>query len=220
MKIRNFILLLISCVLLSSCFVKSLHPFYTQKTLHFDDRFIGEWEDQKKGVWKVESFSEVMIRENGGFSKLEGLDKLLYEKYKKGYYVSYKTKNKESIFLVMPFKLKKQLLLDFTPFMFEPDLSSLVRNHLVSAHSLAKFDILDNNQISIKWLDEDRLKTLFKEKKIKIKHQKTGIDESEILLTAKPEELQKFIRKYMASKDENKWESDTKFILTKSNAKP
>lgn len=53
MKIRNTILVIAGILLLSSCVVKSLNPFYTKKSISFDKRFIGKWTDSKKGVWTV-----------------------------------------------------------------------------------------------------------------------------------------------------------------------
>jgi hypothetical protein len=84
--------------------------------------------------------------------------------------------------------------------------------HLIKTHSLAKLDMDSNNSISIKWLDEDKLKFLLNNDKIKIKHEKVGFDET-ILLKASSEELVKFIQKYMNSEDEEKWKTDTQFDL-------
>jgi len=55
MKTRNFLLAL-SLLILSSCIVKSLHPFYTKKSIFFEKRLIGNWQDTKKGSWKVIQF--------------------------------------------------------------------------------------------------------------------------------------------------------------------
>jgi hypothetical protein len=90
--------------------------------------------------------------------------------------------------------------------------NSLFKMHLIKTHSLAKLDMVSNNSISIKWLDEDKLKFLLNNDKIKIKHEKVGFDET-ILLTASSEELVKFIQKYMNSEDEEKWKTDTQFDL-------
>jgi len=222
MKIKNLFLLAISCLLLSSCFVKSLHPFYTSKTIAFDTRFIGEWEDEKKGIWTVIPFKEKFLEEEKTpLEEMSQESQIIYEKYKEGYYVNYKKNGKESDYLVIPFQLKNQLFLDFTPlFVDSNDLSSLTQNHLIPTHSLVKFDVLKNNSISMKWLDESRLTELFKNNKIKIKHEKTGIADDGILLTASSEELQKFIKKYMSSNDDEKWSTDTNFTLTKADVKP
>jgi len=45
-----------------------------------------------------------------------------------------------------------------------------------------------------------------------------GFEEESILLTASPDELQKFIKKYMASSDTNKWKTDVKLSLKRTNS--
>lgn len=222
MKIKKLFLVAISCVLLSSCFVKSLHPFYTSKTIEYENRFIGEWEDENKGLWTILPFKEKFLEEEKTpFAEMSTESQIIYEKYKDGYYVNYKKGGKESDYLVMPFRLKDQLFLDFTPlFVDSSDLSSLTENHLIPTHSLVKADLHKDGSVSMKWLDESKLTSLFENNKIKIKHEKTGVADDGVLLTATSEELQKFIKKYMASKDEDKWSTDTDFTLTKADVKP
>lgn len=237
MKIKNLLLLVTCSVFLSSCFVKSLHPFYTKSTISFNKNLIGSWKDKDKGEWTIKSFKEEMFKEQTANKNINGVDvkttiKMeepkpssddfkFYQKFKESYYVSYKKKEKESVFIAMPFVLKNQLFLDFTPlFVDSEDLSSLTENHLVPTHSLVKLDILKNGEVSMKWLDESKLENLFKENRIKIKHEKTGVAGDDILLTATTEELQKFIKKFMASKDEDKWSTDTNFILKKADVQP
>ena len=232
MKIKNLLLLVFSCVLLSSCFVKSLHPFYTKDTISFNKKLVGSWKDKGQGEWIIKSFKEEMFKEQKIKEKEGGIDITttitiekpepssedfkLYQKYKDSYYVIYKKKGKESVFVAVPFTLKNQLFLDFTPLFVESDdLSSLTENHLVPSHSLVKLDILENGEISMRWLDESKIENLFKENKIKLKHEKTGFTGDDILLTATSKELQKFIKKFMSSKDEDKWTTDTDFILNK-----
>ena len=31
--------------------IKSLHPFYTQDIIHFENKFIGDWEDTEHARW-------------------------------------------------------------------------------------------------------------------------------------------------------------------------
>ena len=78
-------------------------------------------------------------------------------------------------------------------------------------------DIETDNEVSIKWLDQDKIEALLKENKIKIKHEKVGFGET-ILLTASSEELVKFIEKYMSSEDEDKWKTDVEVNLKRTDA--
>ncbi len=221
MKIRN-VILIVSCLFLSSCLVKSLHPFYTQDSVQYTNDFIGNWKDDNKGTWSVISLKDKIIEEEGKtLEEMPKSDQWFYMKHKSSYYVEYTKKGQQAFFLVVPFKINNQFFLDFTPLVMDSDsFYSLERNHLVATHSLVKFDVLEDKSISMKWLDEEKLSKLFKENKIKIKYEKVGVEEDGILLTATSEELQKFIKKYMASNDGKKWETNTDFILTKTDAKP
>jgi hypothetical protein len=234
MKIRNLILGTFF-ILLSSCVVKSLNPFYTKDTISFDENFIGDWKDNNGGKWKVLSFIDVLLEENkiikdtienkGNITiktkitkkELSKEDKKIYDKYKYSYYIKREHKGDESFFLVTPFKINNQKFLDFYPLEYQDDIENLLESHLIYTHSLVKYDVQKNGEIEIRWLDEDKVEALFKEKKIKIKHEKIGLHNEKYLLTAKPKELQKFIKKYMTSTDSEKWKTSTKFTLSKIN---
>lgn len=214
MKTRNIILTLTTILLLSSCVVKSLNPFYTKKSISFDERFIGEWEDKNKGVWTVISFANVITEENP-IEKMKEDELKLYNTYKNSYYIVRKYKEKETLYMATPFKINGQTFLDFYPIEHQEDIDNLLESHIVYSHSLVKYDVTDNGKIEVRWLDEDKIENLFKKKKIKIKHKKIGVLEDKYLLTASSEELEKFIKKYMNSDDKEKWKTSTKYTLTK-----
>ncbi len=216
MKIRNSILFAIGILVLSSCVVKSLNPFYTKKSISYDDRFVGKWIDSKKGIWKVLRFRDE-ITKNNPVEKMKKDDLQLYAAYKNSYYIQRQYKGEEALFLVTPFKINKQTFLDFYPLEYQDDINNLLESHLIYTHSLVKYDVQKNGEIDIRWLDEDKIEALFKEKKIKIQHKKVGTLKNKYLLTATSNELEKFIEKYMNSKDKNKWDTSTKFTLTKTS---
>ncbi|GAB7255704.1 hypothetical protein [uncultured Polaribacter sp.] len=234
MKTRNLIIAL-SLLMFTSCVVKSLNPFYTKETISFDENFIGEWEDSKKGNWKVIKFENVFLSNakknwepkfvNGYLDNkveiskknLSKEDKKLYAVYKDSYYILRENKNKKVAFIATPFKINNQTFLDFIPIDIQDNIDNLLESHTIYTHSLVKYDLRNNGEIEVRWLDEDKVEALFKEKKIKIKHEKIGIIDDKYLLTAKPEELQRFIKKYMASNDSEKWETSTKFTLSRLN---
>ena len=216
MKLKTVIL--ICClVVLNSCIVKSLQPFYTTESIAYQKDFVGKWIDNKKHTWEVISFKKAFLEENKT-SKISEEDKAIFEKYKEGYFVALTKKDEESVFLTMPFIVDGQLFMDFIPFNYEDLTDDLVSQHLLNTHSVAKIDKEENN-LKITWLDEDRLKDLFKKDLLKLKHETVGFDES-FVLTASSEELHRFLKKYINSNIENKWESSEKFILTKVNAQP
>jgi len=214
--IKSFSLFTVFALLLTSCIVNSLHPFYTNDVLYYEPKFEGNWVDNDNGVWNVKPFNEV-------FKELEkDLDKETFERYNKynniSYIVSYEKDSAKAGFLVVPFKIKNQTFLDFSPIEDNESLkgvNSLYSNHLIYSHSLVKLDMDSKDKISIKWLDSDKLEALMKANKIKIKYEKIGVDD-DVVLTASSEELVKFIEKYMNSEDEKKWETRTEFSLSRS----
>ncbi len=218
MKLKTGIL--ICClVLLNSCVVKSLQPFYTTEAISHQKDLIGKWNDNKNYEWEVVSFKQAFLDDNKDFSKISVEDKVLFEKYKEGYFVSLTKKDETSVFLTMPFKVENQLFMDFIPFDYENITNDLTSQHLLNTHSVAKVDFEDNKNLKLTWLDEDRLIDLFKKDQLKLKHEIVGFEES-FVLTASSEELYKFLKKYINSNIEDKWKSSEKFILTKVNAQP
>jgi len=215
-NIKSISLFIVLALLLTSCIVKSLQPFYTKDVLYYEPKLIGNWVDNDNGVWNVKPFQEI-------YKPVEGqLDKnqiRMYSQYNNiSYYVRYENKTGKSAFLAVPFKIQNQIFLDFSPIEDNESLdcvNDLYSWHLVGSHSLAKLDIDSKENISIKWLDSEKLETLLKENKIKIKYEKIGLDEN-VVLTASSEELVKFIEKYMASEDPDKWKTDVDVELKRS----
>jgi len=216
MKIRNTFLGITCILFLSSCVVKSLNPFYTKKSISFDERFIGKWTDTSKGVWTFISVKDQMKKENP-LKKMKKKESQLYSEYKNSYYIQRKHKGEESLFLATPFKINNQTFLDFYPLEHQNDIGNLLESHLIYTHSLVKYDVNNKGEIEIRWLDEDKIEALFKEKKIKMKHTKVGPLKDKYLLTASSTELEKFIEKYMNSEDEDKWKTSTKYTLSKTS---
>lgn len=216
MKNRNN-LLIVTCILfLSSCVVKSLNPFYTKKSISFDQRFVGEWTDSKKGTWTVIPFKDEITKENP-IEKMKNEDIQLYNEYKNSYYIQRNYQGEEALFIATPFNVNNQTFLDFYPLEYQDDINNLLQKHLIYTHSLVKYDVTESGEIEIKWLDEKKVESLFKNKKIKIEHKRIGVLKENFLLTASSKELNKFIEKYTKSKDENKWDTSTKYTLTKTS---
>ena len=219
-KTRFFVLSLLFLII-NGCVVKSLFPFYTSNSVVFEKKFIGNWIDTEYAKWNIQPFQEVILKENKKTSPSELDDEqfALYNKYEKAYVVYFEKDSTKSSFLAMAFKINNQLFLDVTPIEdseFDGLKNDLYKLHLIGTHTLAKFDLLNDNEIDIKWFSSDKLEELLKENRIKIKHEKVGFWDT-IVLTASSEELQKFIKKYMNSKDEDKWKTDVEANLTRVN---
>jgi len=216
MKNRNTLLIAACILFLSSCVVKSLNPFYTKKSISFDERFIGEWTDSKKGTWVIIPFKDEITKENP-IEKMKNEDIQLYNEYKNSYYIQRNYQGEEALFIATPFNINNQTFLDFYPLEYQDDINNLLQKHLIYTHSLVKYDVTESGEIEIKWLDEKKVESLFKNKKIKIEHKKIGVLKEKFLLTASSKELNKFIEKYTKSKDQDKWDTSTKYTLTKTS---
>lgn len=216
MKTKHLIVIF-GLLLFQSCIVKSLNPFYTEDVVQFSEDFVGEWKDNNNDSWKIVPTKEEYERQKQKEGELSKEDKAFFETYKNSYLVEYSDNAKTSYFIATPFKINDQFFLDFIPYSNDgKGVNSLLQIHNVYAHSLVKLDVLNSSKISIKWFDEKRLKKLFDERRIKIKHEKIGVMKEDILLTASSKELLQFLKKYMASDAAKKWETETKFTLHKS----
>ncbi len=273
MKNRTIVMTVLVALLLASCVVKSLKPFYTKDTLAYDGSLVGMWEDEKLRVWEVvpmmkhldsvafgkgislvdkvikgdrlkkfekkikeekskvevygggiEVYSQDMAVSDADSIKVNGKvtisknkeflnNKELQEIYKNAYLFINKTDEdevKEEAYIVVPFKIKGQIFLDFTPF---EDIKSndFTKMQHIGIHTLAKLE-KTSEDFKLSWLSEVVLQELFQQKKIRISHEKIGLEGKDVLLTASSEDLQKFIAKYMDLKLKDKWDG-TDLIL-------
>lgn len=214
------IILIVLALLLNSCIVKSLQPFYTKDSLSFNKNLIGNWTDHKKGSWQVESIKAKFEQDKKDDVELSEEDLKAYDNYKDGYFITYEKREKSAGFIAMPFKIENQYYLDFIPLEYEAeDINPLAAQHLLNTHSVAKLDIDSNKQLAITWLDEEEIKNLFNAEKLRLKHEKVGIQD-DLLLTASSKELYAFLKKYQNADIKDKWNSSDRLTLTKANAKP
>ncbi|WP_299361686.1 hypothetical protein [Winogradskyella sp.] len=220
MKTRASIILIGLALFLSSCIVKSIQPFYTVESQYFDDRLIGDFISEGKSTWKFTSFKTEWKKENQDQTKLTKDDYDEFERYKNAYYVEYISKGSEAYFIAMPFKVDNHLFLNFTPFYFEEnDLNGMAAQHLLKTHSAAKVNFNKNGSLKLSWISESVVKRLFNEQKMRLKHEKVGVNE-DLVLTASSEELHSFLKKFMSSEIENKWNNDDIITLNPNNARP
>lgn len=213
------ILIILSILLFSSCIVKSLQPFYVKSSESFSKKLIGKWNDTEKGDWEILSFKAEFEKENKE-EKLKEEDKKIVENYKNAYIIKYTKKDNEATFIGMPFKVNEHLFIDFS--IFEFDIGSenkIAEQHLLNTHSTALVLINKDNSLTLKWLSEKALGNLFDQKKLRLKHEKIGLNQ-DFVLTASTKELHNFLKKFMASEFEGKWDSDDIYTLKPNNAKP
>jgi hypothetical protein len=219
MKTRGLILIL-AILLFSSCIVKSLQPFYTKASISYNDKLLGNWTDNKKGDWFVESIKAKFEEDKKDGVKLTEADTQAFEAYKDGYYINYIKKDNEAGFIAMPFKIDQQYFLDFIPIEIEDEeINSLAADHLLKTHSVAKLDFPPGDAVKLSWLSEEKITNLLNTKKMRLKHESIGPEET-LLLSATSKELYAFLKKYISSDVEEKWKQSDMLTLVKTNAKP
>lgn len=192
MKTRAFILILLIAVFLSGCLVKSLHPFYKESDVIFDETLLGTWLDEDSATWRINPFTF-----SKGFMKGDSTDN--------SYLVEmFDDTAKISKFNVHLFNLKEKQFLDFVPIQ-DDRYEEIINIHLVPTHSIARILFVSEDEAIIAWFDEEWLNSLFEENRVKIAHEVVKVYgdglNKEYVLTASTQELQKFIIKYGNDED-------------------
>jgi len=202
----KFKIVIISFVMLfiQSC-ISSIHPLWTQDKLVFEENLLGEWgqtDGNKIAYWHF----------SGGFDEKKDMVS--------GYELIHREGNSEAKFEIHLVKLGEHLFFDIFPddlenLKFEnktlavplsmkgfgsskseePDirLNSLYVEHMLPVHTFAKVEI-EKDEVRIFRFDFEWLDDLFKQRKVRIKHEETS--DGQIVLTAPTEDLQKFFEKY------------------------
>lgn len=213
MKNLKYLICLLAALALQSCIVKSIQPFYITEAVSFDNSLIGKFTDNKNGKWEVMSFKQAFEKDNSDSSTYSKDDLEALKKYKSTYVINQIKNEKEATFLVVPFKVGNDILLDFTPIAYDDsDSNPLALQHLLKTHSVAKLNKQDG-VFEIQWLDEQPILDLLNNEQLKLKHEIVGVDET-LVLTATSQELYQFLGKFVKSDLKNKWNDSETYKLT------
>jgi hypothetical protein len=182
---------------LQGCIVKSIHPFYKEKDVVYEQAFEGSWTDQDGSKW--------MIHKNV---------------YKPNSYELHYSKNgRDASLLGHLFMIEEEMYLDMTPLEDNSEDMPVFDLHLVPTHSIAKVSKITNQDVVIKWFNEEWLRKMFVENRIKIRHEfisdetPTSKDDGMYLLTASTDELQAFVLKY--GNNEDAYDNDLQLRLSR-----
>jgi len=187
-------------MLISSCAVISFYPIYTEDVLIKDDRIIGKWfttEEFGIKAKKVDTLVwEISFKDKKWVNRRNSpLDKKSYQETNRytyslslHYHSSPEEKAEFQLHLV---KLGDKTYVDFYPVEWDID-NPILSFHLMGVHTFAKAEI-NESFININWFDVEWFEQKMEENRIRIKHEK---NRDNILLTAKPKDLQKFVIKY------------------------
>ena len=214
MKVTKHFILLFILLVLQSCIVKSIQPFYTSEAISFEPSLLGKFTDNKNGTWEILSFKEAFEKDNADAKKHSKEDIEALKKYNKAYVVNHNKNDKEAAFLVVPFRVENHIFLDFTPIAYDDsDSNQLALQHLLKTHSVAKLNKQKDGSLELQWLDEKPIQQLLNNEQLKLKHERVGIDET-LVLTATSQELYQFLVKFVKSDLENKWNDSETYKLT------
>ncbi len=182
MKTKTILLIMALTAIVVSC-IPSLYPLYKPKDLILDENLQGIFRSEDDDYWQIElldlewekQFSEDWNKYNSGktYKLVVREDELVQD------------------FAMHLLKLGDDHYLDFYPVDFEIP-NKLLKQQLVPAHIFAKAEITDKYLI-LHFFDMDWMEELFEKNQIKLSHAELT---DRYLLTAKTDELQKFIIKY------------------------
>ncbi len=161
-------------LLLGGC-IPSLHPFYTENSIVFEEKLVGEWQ-QDNNLWNFQMAKDANY-----------------------YELTIHKKEKTSDFKVVAFKVEDDLYLDFYPG-DDPNIQEIefYKIHILPVHTAGKVS-LDENTFKLEFLNPEAIGKLLKEKPELVKHEiinknKYGQKAEKLILTDNPKDLQKFIK--------------------------
>lgn len=204
-------------VMANGC-IPSLHPIYTQEKLVAVKELPGTWADaandftfnQQRDVMGEKKDVKVTIHQQE-----KEIWRFKANGDKRYQLVHIDNNGNAAAFDIHVVKLGKDLFMDFYPTSMpsedelkqEEGFGSLLKDlekvnslkafHIYPVHNFAKLEI-EQKQLKITMFNPDFLKKLLENQQIRIKHEKT---EEGFILTASPQELQKFAEKYAHVKE-------------------
>ncbi len=209
----SFILILI--LLISGCYLKSVHPLVPTNQAVLLDGLEGRWETESQrwtfindprnvsnldlSAFDIDDFS---IDEDEGIT--EKLYLVLYEDFEDDSIDS-------SIFIGAVGEFKGAYFLDLSVFDIGSS-SNLKKSHYFPVHTFSKLHVVDDS-LNIEFFKDSWIEDLIENNRIRIKHEK---ENGEILVTASTSELQKFVTKYA----HDKRAFDDPKVLKRADEKP
>jgi hypothetical protein len=206
MNTKLFVLFLfVSSFFIQGC-IPSLHPLYTKDKLVFIEDLLGIWTNSDMPL--EEKKLEITLNdEEKNLPELWSFEKADDDYYK---LIHVDLNGRAARFDVHVVQLGENYFIDFFRedpnkkdlekynFAFQGDqINDMEAFHLMPVHTFAKLEITDSH-VNISMFDHEFLEKLFKEKRIRLKHE--NVDDT-IVLTAQPEELQQFMMKYGDDED-------------------
>jgi hypothetical protein len=205
MKAKKILFYLLAFILGGCVPVMSLHPLYTKEKVVFDDRLLGSWvDDSDESTWQFNH----------------------YDKKEKAYELTFRdNEGKKGSFIAHLVQLKNELFLDVYPSerlweSLEPNEAYVYNSiFLLPLHTFMKIDQLEPT-LQIRMMGTDEIKDMLEADPNLIRHEILEERDSQIVLTASTEELQRFMIEH--ANDENLFgePSNMKRLQTKEPNEP
>ncbi|KAA3618379.1 MAG: hypothetical protein DWQ05_07625 [Calditrichaeota bacterium] len=215
MKLKSVLICCLLALFLPGCLITSFYPLYTKDKLVHDEHIIGKWAESNKKVKKGSDDVESLVWEISFPEKITAFADLDDDEVKNEHTYKVIAYSKEApqfktIFHIHLVRLGTDLYADFfaidyADWEYRNELMTL---HLVPVHTFARVEI-DGKKLEFRWMNVQFLVDLIKENQIRIRHENNG---RSIMLTAGPEDLQKFLIKYGVHEMAYKHGADMDFI--------
>lgn len=178
----------IGCMIFSqSCTIFSLHPLYEEDDLIEEPQLLGLWQDTDEGDEFV------------SFQKLES-KKYLFRYMEEQKKEDNDINNMDTVsFEAGLLRVGDHYFLDLYPY-YEggKDEGYYLFRNFIPAHSFLKIEWNDQQRIVLYIFEPDRMKKLFEQNRIRIKHE---IIDDYIVITASTQDLKRFFEKYADDKE-------------------
>ena len=181
----KFIYGLLLLLIVSSCAVQSINPFFTEKNVTFSEDIIGEWSTKGNDHMIIESYTSFIAKKNDLTShrSKEDQKKMTPEQskmraiYQKGYVISFTEKIEDDravtdIFNGVLFKINNEWFMDFSINELNDSvrLSSIGKTALTGVHLVAKVSMKDSG-LTFEFLTEKVMTRPHKKGRIRISHE-------------------------------------------------
>ena len=163
---------LIAALLLTGCWMQSLHPIYTDDTMVFEERLVGNWTDGEGGSLRFDRYDAHAYR----------------------FTVNFDSEDRPIELEAHLTRIDDRLLLDAVLSNLESDVAELVGPHVVPVHWIFLVE-LRGERLLLSEPRMDRVKTLLQESPELVGH--TVVD-GRLILTDETAALRRFIAESLA----------------------
>ena len=219
---RTFLFILLAGLMMLTSCVFSLFPIYTKDTLVDIPEFEGIWQGDEndrievKKLGKITSMdikitpdeNDYIIKNGDTIRDKEEVAAYFENELKKsientigkkltGYQMTIIDSKDTIVYRAHIAKIGNNLFLDLFPFSESDLYDKAVMNNYIPVHSFMKIETKEG-EMSLTEFDLDKLRDLFRANKIRLRHE--DVDDM-IVITAQPEEIQKFLMIYSENEE-------------------